>query len=183
MFSINLTVQHTRTHVQQQPQTPAAQCLSQSKQTPVRDRGLMGAAGSVEYANLKNASLCATQTQAYAYQVQAYDAQDRRETRVNFSLSTALRIAAIQARLATIQQHQRLGIALAAHRGAGREGAGGFFGWVGLRGGGGIFAGVLTDHRAAHFADGAYFRVFFCALALEGGALLGDQLLLRVGEF
>jgi len=42
--------------------------------------------------------------------------------------STALRIAAIQARLATIQQDERLGIALAAHRGAGWEGAGGFGG-------------------------------------------------------
>jgi hypothetical protein len=41
---------------------------------------------------------------------------------------TALGIAAIQTSLATIQQHQRLGVALAAHRGAGREGAGGFIG-------------------------------------------------------
>jgi len=39
---------------------------------------------------------------------------------------SALAVAAIQARLAAVEQHQRLGVALAAQHRAGREGAGGF---------------------------------------------------------
>jgi len=71
----------------------------------------------------------ALDTKAYVLETKAYAPADTENALFRGgSKSTALRIAAIQARLATIQQDERLGVALAAHRGAGREGAGGFVG-------------------------------------------------------
>jgi hypothetical protein len=93
----------------------------------------------------------------------------------------ALRIPTRQTSSTPIHDDRRLRIALQAHGGAGRV-AGGFLG--GGRGGG--ESAPIPAFPRCRWGRGraraAYVRVFFCAAALVGRALLGDQAALLGAE-
>ena len=84
-----------------------------------------GNSGAIQIVFARHAKAYTLNAKAYVLDTKAYALTDNPppSNALRFSLS-ALAISAVEASLATIQQHQRLGVALAAHRGAGREGAG-----------------------------------------------------------
>ena len=89
-----------------------------------------GNSGAIQIVFARHSKAYALNAKAYVLDTKAYALTDSQYQIDIPRYLTALAVTAIETRLATVEQNQRLGIALAAQHCTGREGAGGI---VGLR--------------------------------------------------
>src|SRR5688572_2852093 len=96
-------------------------------------------------------------TSTFCGPTSAFYGTPQRESRQRYTATTspALRVPAVQARRAAVHDHDRLGIALVAHRRAGRE-AGALAGHFDV-----LAARGVADARLGEQLAEAYVRVFF----------------------